>query len=314
MPETAPEIIFHHYPPSPVSEKVRAGFGLKGLSWRSVEQNRLPERPELFAMTGGYRRIPVMQIGADIYCDTQCILHELEARFPEPSFFPNNGAGLPFAISRWTDGPVFDLAFRVALAPVAGDLPPAFVADRARLYIGADADMEKERADLPHTLAQLRAQIGWLEARLETGRPYILGDVPGMPDLLAWYIVWFINERYAEAKSFFEEFPKLNAWAERMAAIGHGSTAPMTPAEALEIGKESTAITPEALDEGDPQGLKPGMTVTVAPLTDSGEKAIEGRLLASSRDRVAIVNQDPACGETVVHFPRVGYRVTIVDA
>ncbi len=307
------EIILHHYPPSPVSEKIRTGFGLKSLTWRSVEQNRLPERPELFAMTGGYRRIPVMQIGADIYCDTQCILMELEARFPEPSFFPNNGAGLPFALSRWTDGPVFDAAFRVALAPVADDLPPAFVADRARLYIGSGADMEKERADLPHTLAQLRAQLGWLETRLETGRPYILGDVAGMPDLLAWYIVWFINERYGEAARFFSEFPKLNAWAERMAAVGHGKSSPMTPAEALEIAKTSTSDTLEGLDPLDPQLLKPGMNVTVAPLTDSGEKAVEGSVRASSRDRLAITVQHPSSGETVVHFPRVGYRITVVD-
>ena len=61
------DIIFHHYPPSPVAEKVRKTFGIKGLSWASCEENRLPPRPELFAMTGGYRRIPVMQIGADIY-------------------------------------------------------------------------------------------------------------------------------------------------------------------------------------------------------------------------------------------------------
>ena len=110
------EIILHHYPQSPVAEKVRKGFGVKQLAWRSVEQNRLPDRPELLAMTGGYRRIPVMQIGADIYCDSQCILMELERRFPNPTFFPNNGAGLPFALSRWTDGPIFDLVFRAAFA------------------------------------------------------------------------------------------------------------------------------------------------------------------------------------------------------
>ena len=228
-----PELIFHHYPPSPVSEKIRKGFGLKGLAWREVEQNRLPDRPELFAMTGGYRRIPVLQIGADIYCDTQVMFHELETRFPEPTFFPSDGSGLPFALSRWTDGPLFDLAFRIALAPVAADLPAAFVADRARLYIGADADMEKERADLPHTLAQFRAQIGWLETRLETGRTFILGKAPGMPDLLAWFVYWFISKRYADAKTFFEEFPKLNAWAERMAGIGHGQSTPMTTALSL---------------------------------------------------------------------------------
>ncbi|MEM9439049.1 MAG: glutathione S-transferase family protein [Pseudomonadota bacterium] len=306
------DLILHHYPPSPVSEKVRAGFGLKALAWRSVEQNRLPDRPELFAMTGGYRRIPVMQIGADTYCDTQCILMELEDRFPEPSLFPNQGAGLPFALSRWTDGSLFDLAFRVALAPVAADLPPAFVADRARLYIGANADMEKERADLPHTLAQLRAQIGWLEARLDTGRPYILGDVPGMPDLLAWFIVWFIKERYEDAPTFFAEFPKLQAWSDRMSALGHGRSTPMTPSEALDIAKSTTSPTREASDPRDPQGLMPGMMVAISPLSDSGEKPVEGQLRRVSRDRLAIDNRNPLCGHVVVHFPRVGYRVTVL--
>jgi len=306
------DIIFHHYPPSPVSEKIRAGFGLKMLDWRSVEQNRLPDRPELFAMTGGYRRIPVLQIGADIYCDTQCMFRELEARFPKPTFFPNESTGLPFALSRWTDGPLFDAAFRVVLAPVADDLPPAFVADRARLYIGPDADMEKERADLPHTLAQFRAQIGWLETRLETGCAYILGDAPGMPDLLAWFVYWFIKERYGEAAAFFSEFPMLNQWAERMAALGHGNETPMTPAEALDVAKRSMSVTEKASDPGDPQGLKVGMKVTIAPLTDSGEKAVEGSIRASDRDRIAIVIDNPLCGEVVVHFPRVGYRVTVV--
>ena len=90
------EIIFHHYPVSPVAEKVRAGFGVKKLTWRSVEHNRLPDRPELFAMTAGYRRIPVMQIGADIYCDSQCILRELHRRFPEPTFFPGGADCVPW--------------------------------------------------------------------------------------------------------------------------------------------------------------------------------------------------------------------------
>jgi glutathione S-transferase len=173
------EIILHHYPQSPVAEKVRTGLGLKRLAWRSVEQNCQPDRPELLAMTGGYRRIPVLQIGANIYCDSQCILLELERRHPSPSFFPNNGAGLPFALSRWTDGPIFDLAFRLAFAPAAASLPAALVADRARLYLGPDGDLAKEAADLPHTLSQLRAQLGWVETRLSTGRRFMLADEPG---------------------------------------------------------------------------------------------------------------------------------------
>ena len=307
------DIILHHYPPSPVSEKIRTGFGLKALSWRSVEQNRLPDRPELFAMTGGYRRIPVMQIGADIYCDTQCILREIESRIPVPTFFPNQTAGLPFAFSRWTDGELFDAAFRVAFTPVAGNLPAEFVADRARLYIGPNADLEKEFADLPHTLAQLRPQLGWLEERLQNCHPFLLGDTPGMPDLLAWFIYWFVGERYEQANEFFSEFPMLNAWAERMALIGHGTSTSMTSVEALSIANAEYPTTAEQYDPRDPQGLKPGMKATVTPTTDSGEIAVAGIIRATSRDTIALSIENPACGQIAVHFPRVGYRVRVVE-
>jgi glutathione S-transferase len=37
------EIIFHHYWTSPFSEKVRLAFGIKKLSWRSVDiPNMMP--------------------------------------------------------------------------------------------------------------------------------------------------------------------------------------------------------------------------------------------------------------------------------
>ena len=94
MTDPATEIVFHNYPQSPVAEKVRVAFGFKGLSWRDVEIPRLPPKPMLTALTGGYRRTPVMQIGADIYCDSQCILRELERRYPTPSFMPTSEAGL----------------------------------------------------------------------------------------------------------------------------------------------------------------------------------------------------------------------------
>ena len=304
------DIILHHYPPSPVSEKIRAGFGLKKLTWRSVEQNRLPERPELFAMTGGYRRIPVMQIGADIYCDTQLILMELDARRPEPSFFPGGGFGMPFAVSRWTDNELFLSAMKVAFAPAADSLPPALVADRTRLYLGPDGDMAKEKADLPHTLSQLRAQLGWIEDRLSGGRAFILGDAPGMPDLLVWYIYWFVKNRYAEADAFLGQFQNLTAWAERVAALGHGEHTPMTPQEALDVAKAASPVTPEQSDPLDPQGLAPGMAASVEPLTNSGETAVSGVIRLVSRERIALKLENPLCGEVVVHFPRVGYRVT----
>lgn len=305
------EVILHHYPPSPVSEKIRMAMGFKQLSWKSVEQNRLPDRPELFAITGGYRRIPVMQIGADIYCDTQCIFRELESRFPNPSFHPQ-GSGNSYALSRWTDGAFFELGVRVAFAPVADTLPPELVADRTRLYFGPNGDMAAEAADMPHTLSQLRAQLGWLDDQLSSHGPYLQGSEASMSDLLAGYVLWFIKGRYGDAATLMAEFPALNEWTAKMESIGHGSVESMSPAEALAIAKQSAPNTPEQDDAGDPQGLKTGMLVGVAPLTDSGESAVTGNIRYLSRNRIALARHDELCGDVVVHFPRVGYRVSAV--
>lgn len=83
--DAAAEVIFHAYPQSPVAEKVRVVFDINGLTWRSVEIPRIPLKPMLTALTGGYRRTPVMQISTDIYCGSQCIIRAIErlsAAFP----------------------------------------------------------------------------------------------------------------------------------------------------------------------------------------------------------------------------------------
>lgn len=307
------DLILHHYPQSPVSEKIRAAMGLKSLDWRSVEQNRLPDRPELFAMTGGYRRIPVLQVGADLYCDTQLIFRELERRVPAPSFFPNKEQGLPFALSRWTDSAMFELSMKVAFAPAVDQLPPALVADRARLYLGPDGDFKKEVADLPHILAQLRPQLGWFEERLAAAGPYLFGDKPGMADLLAWFIVWFLRGRSPRAEEMLREFPALSIWETRMKTIGHGRPSPMTPQEALEIAKAAEPLECGPSEDGDPQGLSPGMAVGVAPISLGGEAAVTGQIAAVDRNAITISRSDPACGRLAVHFPRVGYRVTVLQ-
>ena len=79
------ELILHHYETSPFSEKVRVVMGMKGLPWRSVLIPNMMPKPDLLPLTGGYRRTPVMQIGADVYCDTQVILAEIERRAPMPA-------------------------------------------------------------------------------------------------------------------------------------------------------------------------------------------------------------------------------------
>jgi len=77
------ELIFHHYPSSPFSEKVRLVFGFKGLAWKSVIIPMIMPKPDVIALTGGYRKTPILQIGADVYCDTALICRVLDRLHPE---------------------------------------------------------------------------------------------------------------------------------------------------------------------------------------------------------------------------------------
>ena len=306
------EVILHHYPQSPVSEKVRVGLGIKGLAWRSVEIPRVPPKPDLMPLTGGYRRTPTLQVGADVYCDSQCILRELERRFPKPSFTPGGADGMVWGVSRWTDGRLFDLMVMVVLGAAADDLPEAFAKDRARLYLGPDGDLKKAQADLPHLTAQIRAQLGWIDQRLATGRRFILGDQPGLPDALAYYLVWFLRGRWDHGPAFLAQFPSLEAWESRVREIGHGTSTDLNAGDALEIARAATPETPERGDPDDPQGLMPGQTVAVRPEGDGGDPDVEGRVRLVERETIALLRDDPRVGAVCVHFPRAGYRVRVV--
>ena len=67
------EIILHHYSESPFAEKIRAILGFKRLNYRSVLVPMMLPKPDVIALTGGYRRTPILQIGSDIYCDTALV-------------------------------------------------------------------------------------------------------------------------------------------------------------------------------------------------------------------------------------------------
>jgi glutathione S-transferase len=305
-----PEVILHHYPQSPVSEKVRVVLGMKGLEWHSVEIPRLPPKPDLMPLTGGYRLTPVMQIGAEVFCDSLCIIRELERRFPEPTLFPGNSDGMVWGVSRWTDGPLLQAAIAVVFGAAAEALPPAFAEDRGRLYFGPDYDLKAMAAALPETLAELRAQLGWMEARLADGRDFILGARPGLPDALCYYLVWFLRGRYDRGPEFLAQFDKLVAWEARVQAIGHGRPVELSAAEALEIARRTEPATAAEGDPDDPQGLQPGEAVEVLPLGVSGHPPVAGEVLRVSAQEIVLRRADPRVGEVAVHFPRVGYRVT----
>ena len=303
----AHEIIFHHYWTSPFSEKVRLVFGIKGLKWRSVEIPNLMPKPDLIPLTGGYRKTPVMQIGADIYCDTQIILRELERRFPAPGLFPD-GKGLPYALAFWADRLFFMPSVGVVFAEVGDMVPEAFKQDRAKMS-GSAFSTDAMKAMAPFARDQWRAHAGFLDEQLSDGRHFLIGATPGASDVHCYMNIWWIRAALPHlADGLLAEFPAVIAWASRVAAIGHGEETVMSSTEALAIAKAAEPETRPHDDAFDPRGLKPGDAVTVSA-DDYGRDAIAGALVFGNAHEVAIRRSDPAVGDVVVHFPRAGFVV-----
>jgi glutathione S-transferase len=301
------EIIFHHYPTSPFSEKIRVAFGIKQLAWRAVEQPVIMPKPDLVPLTGGYRKIPVMQIGADIYCDTQIILRELERRYPTPSIFPVKN-GLAYAIGFWSDRLFFMPSVGVVFGEIGHMVPEAFKQDRAKMS-GSTFSTEAMAAAAPFAKDQWRAHADFVAETLEDGRDYMGGAKPGAADIHAYMNFWWIKAAIPlVAASLMKEFPKIDAWVARIAAIGHGTPTPMDSKEALAIAKAAISDAKTATDENDPRGLKSGDRVTVSA-DDYGRDPVAGEIVFSNRHEIAIKRNDPAVGEVGVHFPRAGFVV-----
>jgi len=300
------DIILHHYETSPYAEKIRVAFGIKGLAWSSVEIPRIMPKPDLMPLTGGYRKTPVLQIGADIFCDTQRILREIDAIDPEPPLNPHPGVG--DALAWWAEKAMFTPSVIVGFAHIADQLPEDFKQDRAK-FSGRNFDPAAMKAALPYQLDQLRAHFGWLDRALADGRKFLLGEQAGTPDLAAYHCVWFLQRNAGKSAAPLGEFSRLLAWAERMAAIGHGKRSELSSQRALEIAKAATpAAAPAAADVSDPAGRKPGQKVRVTP-DDVGKDPVTGELVRSNAQEIVIKRTDDQVGDVHVHFPRAGFVV-----
>jgi glutathione S-transferase len=300
----AEDIILHHYDTSPFSEKVRVMLGIKGLSWRSVIQPVIMPKPELIPLTGGYRRIPVLQIGADIYCDTQAILAEIEARHRKPDV----SKGADWAVNLWADRLFFQATVAVVFGEIGDAVPAEFVADREKLS-GRPFDVAAMKAAAGPMKAQWRAHAAWIERGLASN-DFLGGSTPSLADVAAYMNVWWLGRAApAASAALLEGLPKTVAWRERVKALGHGRRTDMTGAEALEIARTSTPAAAPGGDPADPSGLKPGAAVTVRA-DDYGRDPIEGRLAAVSAERITIARDAGELDLIHVHFPRVGYQLS----
>jgi len=309
MPADERSLILHQYDASPFSEKVRKVLAIKDVAWHAVEQPNMMPKPDLLPLTGGYRRIPVLQIGAHVYCDSQLVIRVLDRLHPEPTIYPDGNEGTCHAWSLWADRHLFLAVVAVVFAEIGAFVPAAFIADRTKMMPGRDFNELPREA--PYAREQLRGLVALVEAQLAGGRPFLLGRTPGLADAAVFHPLWFLRVA-PQAAATLEEFPRTREWASRMDGLGQGKRSNLEPAAALEIARKAKPAPENGVAPGEPNGLAAGMRVTVMP-DDYGFDPVAGKLVAASLHEIALERDDPALGEIVVHFPRVGFRVSRAD-
>jgi glutathione S-transferase len=302
------QLVLHHYPNSPFSEKIRLILGFKDLHWTSVHIPAIMPKPDVVALTGGYRKTPILQIGADIYCDTALIADVIDAIAPSPSLYPKGAAAASRTLAQWADSTLFWAAVPYTMQPAGlthmfGGASPevlkAFVEDRNVFR----ANIPRMRG--PEALAAFDLYLERLEEMLGD-RAFFLGAQPTIADFSVYHCLWFVF-RGGPMAQIFEPFRQIADWRERMHAFGHGSHDELDSGAAVAIAREATPAASAGIS-ADTHGIAKGEKVVIAA-TDTGVDPIEGYLYAASRERISIAREDPRAGQVAVHFPRLGFEL-----
>lgn len=309
------ELILHHYPTSPFSEKIRLVLGHKQLAWKSVIIPAILPKPDVLALTGGYRKTPFLQIGADIYCDSALICDILEHVQPEPTLYPPHLKGVSRVFAQWSDTTLFWAAMAYNLQPkgaaaMFAEAPPeaarAFGEDRMAM----SANMTRLRpADATSAYKSYLRRI----AHMVEEHDFLFGLEPCVADFSAYHPLWFSRVRVPVMADILNHTPAVIEWMDRMAALGHGHMEKFNAAGAIAL---ASACAPAPLHDDifqDDHGIPLGSRVTITA-ESFGPEPTEGELVAATRMHYTLRRTDPRAGTVHVHFPRIGFVLRKAEA
>ena len=306
-------LILHHYPTSPFSEKVRLILGAKQLAWKSVLVPAILPKPDVLALTGGYRKTPFLQVGADIYCDTALIADVLEHVQPEPALYPPHLKGVSRVFAQWADSTLFWASMAYNLSPrgaaeMFANAPPdaarAFAEDRKAMSGG----MTRLR---PGDAASAYRSYLRRIAHMVEEHDFLFGAAPCIADFAAYHPLWFTRTRVPGMASILDATPAVLEWMDRMAALGHGRSEKLSAADAIAVAQAADPPPAGAnllVDSAfqDDHAIPLGSRVSLAA-ESFGPEATEGELIAATRTHYTLRRTDPRAGTVHVHFPRIGY-------
>ncbi len=304
----AQDLILHHFDSSPFAEKIRLILGCKAARWRSVQIPMLMPKPDVLALTGGYRRTPTLQIGADVWCDSALIARVIDQRLAGPVLHPKEVPLAPL-LAQWADWTLFWSVIDFASQPACVAFRFSHLTTPEREAIAADRT--PFRATVPRLTpadagANLNQYLATLEAQLAGGQEFLLGPIT-VADFSVAQCLWHLRRAGPPAQALVAPFTRLLKWHERMLANGHGSNEELSSAQALTISAQAKEHEPTTFIAE--AGLAKGQPIAVAA-TDYGMEPTEGLLVGLSPSEVVVSRTDPRAGTVHVHFPRAGFRIT----
>ena len=313
-------LILHHYPRSPFSEKIRLVLGYKKLAWKSVVIPAIMPKPDVVALTGGYRKTPFMQAGADIYCDSALICDVLEHVQAEPPLYPPHLKGVSRVFAQWADTTLFWAAMAYNLQPKGA----------AHVFAGAPPEAAKafgeDRKAMSANMTRLRpgdatsAYRSYLRriAHMAEEHDFLFGTDPCIADFAAYHSLWYTRVQTPVMAEILSATPAVTEWMDRIAAIGHGTMEKFSADDAIKVALAAEPRPPGQnllIDSAfqDDHGIALGTEVTITAET-FGLEPTQGTLMAATRTHYTLRREDARTGIVHVHFPRVGYVLRKVEA
>lgn len=304
------DLILHQYELSPFSEKIRSMLGYAGLTWQSVDVPEMPPRPDLEPLADGYRKIPVAQIGADVFCDTRTISQEIARLANKPELVLENN---PQAVQDFVAKVDLEVFLACVISGSGGGLLLKMIRATSvmhtfrflkdRIAMGRKA---KVPSISPGKAKQRVAEhVADLEHRLSSD--FLFGDTPCIADFSAYHGLWFVVD--LAGKPVLKNAPKVSAWMARMRDFGHGQVEAISADSAL---NEANNVQPRALpDSIDNPAI--GQSVRVTP-DDYGRIPVQGTLVGDDGGCWIVTHKHPRVGTVNVHLPQQGFTLKVADA
>lgn len=301
----SPTLILHQYDISPFSQKAQKMMGLKELSWQSVEMPMIAPKPDVEALTGGYRGTPVLQIGRDVFIDNWMIARALDEFDASGPAINAQGGLREAALYAWGER-LFTPLLHAALAAYQSEWDADFLADRKRVF--PDVDFDTLDVSDPDRRSQVRAYLGTVEAQLGLDQDFLGGAQADSCDIHVWGMVWMIHSALPALMPIVETFPRLTDWYERVSAFGTGDREDVKIDVAWQSLKDGPAR--PLPDTPDQEPLAPWVGEVVDIAAGSADRgSASGRLLAVDHEQV-VLGVEPISGEAAqVWFPRFGYHL-----